>query len=281
MALKPLTAIAILAGAAVPASSSPQPSQNPAAAARQSGSRTVASSPQGVRNAIMRIEHYSGGSCATVSIGELAGPILESCHGWHISDCDGVLLARSRGVRLDKAAVIRPVAGDKLASVVQLGHLLQETLNRTNIFNSAFRNRNVVPPVPPCPSVGQPSSSEQQALLFLSRGLFRSQPTGVLQSFSGPPARQRLEGEVNVLSLFLQGYEAFDSYLGHPARLSSSRTNSSGRIVLVTDVDACRQFFGIVDARSRSIRDQLHIAVSGPSGRTWDWLPGSNFYSGS
>jgi hypothetical protein len=96
-----------------------------------------------VRSITLRIDQYSGGSCATVSVERFPRPLIDSCHGWAISDCDGMVVLQSRGVRLDDGAILRPAETGGPAKPIFLRDILQKELDRTRSPASEYVHLNL------------------------------------------------------------------------------------------------------------------------------------------
>jgi hypothetical protein len=100
----------------------------------------------------LTVEHYSDGSCATVRMEGIDESIIDSCHGWELSDCDGILIIRSRGVRLDKAGTVRPAEGKKSPQIAFFDKLLDQQLGRK--AGGPYEYLNLSFSEPRCTSVG-------------------------------------------------------------------------------------------------------------------------------
>lgn len=137
VAIKVFVALAALAGiaAAQYASLRRSPEVEASPGPQHSPQAHRPSASDGIRTLNLRVEQYSAGSCATVSLEGVAKPMVDSCHGWSIDDCDGTLVIRSRGIKLDNAIVLRPSAGNNQLEVVHLQNSLNEALKR-NIGDS-------------------------------------------------------------------------------------------------------------------------------------------------
>jgi hypothetical protein len=164
MATKPLLLLAAVAGAAAAgyAAMRDQPQISGTARPEQRLPTAPSSATDGVRSSILRVEHYASGSCATLSVDGLKEPVLDSCHGWSITDCDGILLARSAGVRLDKAMILRSAPGDPNLSVVNLEQLLAEALNRKTQVPYEYLHFRLLEPQ--CSSAGATMPFEGSAI---------------------------------------------------------------------------------------------------------------------
>ena len=101
-----LAIVALLTVPAIGACTSSGPSNsadNGGASAGVAGQRQA-----GINRRILEIEEQ--GSCAHISAvdGETSRPLVDSCHGWTLSGCSGMLFAHGRGVRVDSGAIIIP-----------------------------------------------------------------------------------------------------------------------------------------------------------------------------
>jgi len=131
MVIKSLTVLLVLVGSVAcgdAALRDPLP-QSATAKLDEGGLTREMSAADGVRPSNLRVEHYAAGSCAAVSVEGHAKPILDSCHGWSLTDCDGILLVRSTGVRLDEAVVIRYLTSGRL-EVKNLKRFLEDSVER-------------------------------------------------------------------------------------------------------------------------------------------------------
>ncbi len=133
MLIKPIALLAVLCGAAACgyAALRTPPQLSAPVASDRSQPAVKSFATDSVRSSNLRIEHYSAGSCATLSIEGHATPILDSCHGWSITDCGGTLLVRSAGVRLDEATILSAPANKNRWNIMNLRHLLEESLKRS------------------------------------------------------------------------------------------------------------------------------------------------------
>ena len=100
------------------------------AAPRQAVAKAPAAVPPAgasLQSSVLEVESYQGGRCAMLYYRHGSGErrrLLDSCRGWAVEDCGGLLLATAPGVRVDTA--VAAVRG----RVVQVPDLVHAAIGR-------------------------------------------------------------------------------------------------------------------------------------------------------
>lgn len=126
-------------------------SAEPGGAEAEAGRRSEQAEGNGrARGFDLRVQNYASGFCSLVSIGgsDRPDPLVDSCHGWRVSSCRGIMLVVSDEPRLARASIVRErSSGDERPEIevtdlneAILAKLLSTRQRRQDIISLSFDN---------------------------------------------------------------------------------------------------------------------------------------------
>jgi hypothetical protein len=97
----------------------------------------LARSKQSVTSIGLSVEKYSANNCSQVRIGD--STLVDSCHGWEVTDCGSLAFFRGIGVRQDTGIIVFYNSGQNLADVsVALNNAISEKFPNDEILHRTF-----------------------------------------------------------------------------------------------------------------------------------------------